>query len=191
MKPILVLYATREAQTRKIAEHVAEMLRAHELVAEVHDAADVREPFDLEQFAGAVVAASVHAGRHEREIVKFVTRHRARLAELPAAFLSVSLSEAGAEDPYASGEKRAEAAAGVQEMLERFFEQTEWRPRFVKPIAGALVYSQYGPLKKFVMKRIVKSMGGPTNTSRDYEFTNWTALDDCVEELAATLAARA
>jgi menaquinone-dependent protoporphyrinogen oxidase len=72
-------------------------------------------------------------------------------------------------------------------MLERFFEKTGWQPRFAKPIAGALPYTRYGPLKRFVMKRIVKNMGGPTDTSRDYEFTNFAAVDDCVRRFVASL----
>jgi menaquinone-dependent protoporphyrinogen oxidase len=190
MKPILVLYATREGQTRKIAERVVERLSACGLAAELRDASDVDEAFTLEPYAGAILAASVHAGTHEREIAAFVVRHRSFLAGMPAAFLSVSLSEAGAEDPGASAERRARAAEEVAQMLERFFEKTAWRPRLVLPIAGALPYSKYGVLKRWVMKRIVKSMGGPTDTSRDYEFTNFGAVDDCVDRFVASLEAR-
>jgi menaquinone-dependent protoporphyrinogen oxidase len=34
------------------------------------------------------------------------------------------------------------------------------------------------------MKRIARKAGAPTDTSRDYEFTNWQALDRFVEQLA-------
>ena len=37
MKPILVLYATKEGHTRRIAEHIAATLRARDQAAEVID----------------------------------------------------------------------------------------------------------------------------------------------------------
>ncbi len=41
------------------------------------------------------------------------------------------------------------------------------------PVAGALRYSQYGLLKRVVMRRIAGKESGDTDTSRDYEYTNW------------------
>ena len=35
------------------------------------------------------------------------------------------------------------------------------------------MYSRYGTLERFVMKRIAKRAGGGTDTSRDYEYTDW------------------
>jgi menaquinone-dependent protoporphyrinogen oxidase len=191
MKPVLVLYATREGHTRRVAHHVADTLSANDLAAEVHDVGELREPFSLEPYAGVILAASVHGGRHARKIAAFAARHRTQLAEMPSGFLSVSLSEAGAEDVHASAEQRARAAEGVGQMFERFFAKTGWRPRLAEPVAGALPYTQYNPLKRFVMKRIVKSMGGPTDTSRDYEFTNFAALEEWVERFVASLDAGA
>jgi menaquinone-dependent protoporphyrinogen oxidase len=190
MKPILVLYATREGQTRKIADHVAESLRAKGLLAEVRNAAEIREPFNVESFGASVIAASVHGGHHEREITTFVQKHREALAQMPSAFLSVSLSEAGAEDLNASAEKRAQASAAAQQMLDSFLHETGFRPNIAKPIAGALVYSKYGPIVRLVMKRIAKSMGGPTDVSRDYEYTHWPTLDHYMGEFVASLDAR-
>lgn len=185
MRPILVLYATREGQTRKLAEHVGATLRARGREVDVLDAAHVREPFGLGRYGAAILAASVHAGAHEGEIVAFVKRHRDALDRLPTAFLSVSLSEVTAEDETADAAARAKAHADVEQMLERFYAQTAWHPKRAKPVAGALLYTQYGFLKRLVMKRIAGSAGGPTDTSRDYEFTDWDALDRFVEELLA------
>jgi menaquinone-dependent protoporphyrinogen oxidase len=47
----------------------------------------------------------------------------------------------------------------------------------VLPVAGALVYSKYSFFTKLIMKTISRRAGGPTDTSRDYEFTDWVALD--------------
>ena len=140
-KTIAVLYATREGQTAKIAERVAEDLRACGCAVAVHD---VREPGAAIGGAGAVVlAASVHLGRHEKEMVAFVKAHRDELARVPTMFLSVSMSEAGAEMRDRPAEVRAKAAAEVRGVIEHFFADTGFRATHVFPVAGALQYRHY------------------------------------------------
>jgi menaquinone-dependent protoporphyrinogen oxidase len=75
--------------------------------------------------------------------------------------------------------------------MEKFFVDTGWRPQRVKPIAGALLYSKYNPLVRFVMKRIARKAGTRTDTSRDYEYTDWVSLDRFIDELAEELTASA
>jgi menaquinone-dependent protoporphyrinogen oxidase len=74
MEPILVLYATHEGQTQRIAVHMAASIRAHGLLANVVNAAYILDGFSLDSYSAAIVAASVHGGRHEKEIVRFPKR---------------------------------------------------------------------------------------------------------------------
>jgi len=186
MKPIGVFYATREGHTHKIAERVAEDLRKRGFEAEVKDLRG-EAAIDLKNFSSAILAASVHIGRHEPEMLEFVKQYRAELEAMPAAFLSVTLSEAGAERANATPEEHARFVADVQGMLDRFFKDTGWHPQRVKPVAGALLYTKYNFLIRFVMRRIARKAGAATDTSRDYEYTDWVALDHFVEELVEGL----
>ena len=183
MKPILVLYATREGHTRRIAEHIAAAIRARGYLADVIDAADLPPEFSIEDYEAAVLAASVHVGKHEKEMINFVQRFREELECMPAVFLSVSLSEAGAEDAAATPEHRTHAAADVQRMIDAFLKETGWHPSKVRGVAGALSYTKYNCLIRFVMKRIAKAQGASTDTSRDHELTDWEALDHIVDEV--------
>ena len=178
-----VFYATREGHTRHIANRIAIDLRA--LGAEV-DLFDVRagSPVEWSAYSAAVVAASVHVGHHEREMITFVRRHRPELERRSAAFISVTLSEAGAENLMRSDAERERAAADVQRMIEVFVKATGWRPARSLPVAGALAYSRYNVFVRFIMKRVAREAGAPTDTSRDYVFTDWPALDRFVATLA-------
>lgn len=178
MKPIAVLYATREGQTQRIAEQVAAGLRGRGLEATALNLRDAGAGVDLGAYSAVVLAASVHAGRHEREVVDLVKAHRTQLQSIPNAFLSVTLSEAGAERNDATAEEHARFVADVQRMIDRFIGDTGWRPEHAVPVAGALRYSQYNFLVRLVMKRIAKQAGGSTDTSRDHDYTDWKALDD-------------
>ena len=180
-----ILFATREGQTRRIAERIAADLRAEGAIVDVVDLSAASD-LALSDYDSVCVASSVHLGRHERAVVEFVKRHRTELERLSAAFVSVSLSEAGVEDATRSEGARKQSAADVQRMIDDFVKETGWHPARVCPVAGALAYTRYNVLLRFVMKRIARKAGGPTDTRRDHELTDWTAVD----RFAATLARR-
>jgi menaquinone-dependent protoporphyrinogen oxidase len=185
MKPIAVLYATREGHTHRIATRLIEALGSAGYAAESANVAKLGDAPDFGRFAAVLLAASVHAGRHEREMVELVKRHRAALERLPTAFISVSLSEAGAEDQSKPPEHRARAAADVSEMIDRFVQETGWHPGRIKPVAGALPYTHYNPFVRLVMVLIARRQGGDTDTSRDYEYTDWDELVAFAQSFAA------
>jgi menaquinone-dependent protoporphyrinogen oxidase len=182
MKPAAVIYATREGHTSRIAEHLAESVRAKGIPANIVDAAHIPLEFSLAAHSLAILVASVHLGRHEPEMTKFAKLNMAELERIPAAFLSVSLSEAGAEHLSAPPDRRVQAAADVDRMIEVFLAETGWHPARIKAVAGALLYTKYNFLLRFVMKRIAGRAGGATDTSKDHEYTDWTDLDRFVDE---------
>ena len=179
---VAIFYATREGQTRRIAEHIAADLRTHSVEADVFNVRRLRGPIDWPSYSTACIAASVHIGHHEPEMITFVKNHRHDLERLSAAFLSVTLSEAGAEDHTQPLERRQQSAADAHRMVEVFVEESGWRPAHALCVAGALNYSRYNFFIKLVMKHIARKAGAPTDTSRDYEFTDWSALDAFIGE---------
>lgn len=173
---IAIIYATREGQTKRIVDYLAGVLRARDVAVETFDARQKADP-DLETYDALIVAGSVHIGSHERELVRFVEAHREELERIPTAFVSVSLSQAGAEDGARTAEQRARANENVAGVLDTFFRKTGWQPRWIQPFAGALLYTQYNFLVRFIMKMISKREGGSVDTSRDHEYTDWSAVE--------------
>jgi menaquinone-dependent protoporphyrinogen oxidase len=72
-------------------------------------------------------------------------------------------------------------------IIGRFLTGTGWRPTLTKPVAGALLYSRYNPFKRWIMKRIVQKGGGDTDTSRDYEYTDWDDLRAFADEFSSVV----
>jgi menaquinone-dependent protoporphyrinogen oxidase len=188
MKRLGIYYATRTGHTQHIAEHVATILQSRGFDAELRNLRSQDGSPSLNDCAGVILAASVHLGKHEPEMVDFVTKHRAELDALPSLFLSASLSEAGAERAAATSKEKERHAEDVQRMIDGFVTETGWRPALVKPVAGALIYSKYNVLVRFMMRLIAKKENADTDTSRDYEYTDWNSLDRVVEEFAAKIA---
>ncbi len=182
MKPVLVLYATREGQTRSIAEHVAQYLVARGLEARVEDVENPIESIDPAHFRAVVLAASVNHGSHARDMISFVKAHREALSRVPMAFLSVSLAAASAEDQRQSGARHARTSAEVARATQEFLERTELRPDRILPVAGALLYSDYGRLVRFVMQRIPQDCELEGGTSHDFEYAAWARVDRFIDE---------
>jgi menaquinone-dependent protoporphyrinogen oxidase len=183
-KRIAVFFATREGHTQRVAERLTTDLLALGFDVDLLPARK-RLPFALGNYCGAVLAASVHQGNHEKEMVEFVKDHRPELGKISTAFVSVTLSEAGAEMAGKSPAERAEFARDVDRMIEKFFRETHWHPTVAKPVAGALLYSHYNFMVRLIMKNIARKAGADTDTARDYDYTDWIGLDNFASEFAA------
>ncbi|MDJ0929245.1 MAG: menaquinone-dependent protoporphyrinogen IX dehydrogenase [Gammaproteobacteria bacterium] len=173
MANILIVYGTTEGQTAKIAQHIGARLeqQGHEATSML--ASDAME-MDLAGYDPVVVGASVHEGRYQKDVRQFVEAHQATLEPRRTAFFSVSLGAVSA-DP----QERAE----VDKLMQEFCSSCGWTPSLTRSFAGALRYTQYSWLKRQVMRHIVAKEGGPTDTTQDFEFTDWDDVSRFAEEL--------
>lgn len=189
MSPILIVYATREGHTRRIAEHIAELLLARGLEVELLDARsnDAVGLAASDHYSGAILAASLHMGRHEPEMVRFIEREHRALTQLPTAFLSISMSAAAAQNEANPPEYRRKVRKELDKISEMLFEKTNWHPARKTLVAGALMYTKYNVLVRWVMKRIARHEGGSTDTTRDHVYTDWNTLDHFIEAFVSTL----
>ena len=173
----LILYATIEGQTGRIAERMAATLRNHGHIVESHSADAVPASLDWAAFDGIIIGAAIHYGHHPSYLRTLVRRHRDALAARPSAFFSVSLSGGG---PGAKPE-------AARRYLDKFLRQTDWHPEQAASFAGALQFSKYGAFKRMLMIVFVGLAGGDTDTSRDYEYTDWDEVGRFAEAFAQRL----
>lgn len=167
MSRILVLYDSYDGQTGRIAERIRDVAaRAGHQVAlrRFEGLADADEILNHD---AVVVGAAVRYGHHGRNIEKALRPYVVALGQRPNAFFSVCLSAGG---PGAKPES-------ARRYVEDFTRRTGWQPRESASFAGALTYSKYNPFIRFMMKLIVGMAGGETDASRDYEYTDWVAVE--------------
>jgi len=136
-----------------------------------------RDRVDPAKYDGVIVGASIHYGHHPAYLPALVRSHRAALEARPSAFFSVSLS-AGGRNPKPAAARR---------YIEKFLRQTGWRPEQAVSFAGALQFSKYGAFKRLLMIVFVGLGGGDTDTSRDYEYTDWDEVDRFAGSFAGRL----
>ena len=178
-----VFFATSEGQTRRIAERIASVLRDLGLESRAIDVAGAdAADIDWTHLRGAFVGASIHAGKHQKAAQHFIYAHAVALTSVPSAFFSVSLSAAS---------KNAKEVEAAEHLAKAFPVACGWMPARIVSVAGRLAYREYGFFIRWVMKRIAKKEGAPTDTSRDYELTNWGEVDALARDMAKRIHTRA
>jgi len=120
MKTAAVLYTTSQGQTQRIAKHIAGRLRLSGVDVDLRNLKRDAPPGNLSGYAAVILAASVHVGHHQREMVNFVRTHRDQLQQVPTYFVSVTLSQAGAQRTGDPPEKHKQFAPDVDKLIADF-----------------------------------------------------------------------
>jgi menaquinone-dependent protoporphyrinogen oxidase len=169
---ILLLYASHFGQTHAIADAIAAQLRSRDHEVELFDA--TADPPSPEGYDLVVLGSRIELGRHAGDIRNYMRTHLDALARRPTAFFSVSMAAA-----------KSGASADPDGYLATLFEDVGWEPTKCIAFAGGLPYRKYNWFLRFVMKRISRSAGHTTDTSRDHVFTDWSKVRAFADEIAA------
>jgi menaquinone-dependent protoporphyrinogen oxidase len=176
MTRILAVYGSAYGQTERIVRRMADRLSQHGIESTVLKGDAVTPHMSLAGYDGYLVAASIIAGRHQRYIEEFVKHNLRALSGAPSVFISVS---------GAAGDKRPSRQAEARRYVQEFLKATGWLPWRTATFGGAMAYTQYGFFLRSFTKWVSSRRGGPTDTSRDHEFTDWEAVDRFAGELEA------
>lgn len=177
---LALIYGSTEGQTAKIAEFMAGIARKQGVNVSLFSVKSlVNNIVALEDFDGIIIGASVHVGQYQPQVVEFVKAHIKSLQLCPTAFYSVSLTAKNQQDPQVWEE--------VEGYIRSFLTETGWTPSMMVSFAGALRYSQYDFFKRLLLRWISAKSGGDTDTSRDYEYTDWDEVQRFTEQFIASL----
>ncbi|MFA0443066.1 protoporphyrinogen oxidase [Vibrio sp. 10N.286.49.C2] len=162
MAKVLYLYSSREGQTKKIIERIANEQGDSE--AEFVDLNTVGD-IDLQNYERVLIGASIRYGHLNKKLYQFINRNLKQLEESRVAFFCVNLT-ARKED---QGKDTPEGSAYIK----TFLKKSPWQPSLIGVFAGALYYPRYNPFDRFMIKLIMKMTGGETDTTKEVEYTNW------------------
>ena len=170
---LLIIYGTTEGQTRKIARFMADILKGMGHEVTLADASE--DPPGPGLFDAVIIGASIHMHKYQAAVSHYITREASGLNRKSSAFFSVCLAVASDIE-----EEHHEA----EQICSNFLFNAGWKPRMTIQIAGALKYTEYDFFKRLIMKMISKREGRSTDTSRDYEYTDWNAVTKFVTDFA-------
>jgi menaquinone-dependent protoporphyrinogen oxidase len=176
---VLILFASVDGQAERIARRIGAVLDGEGHRVTIKRDVEPGVVPALREHQAVIVGAGIRFGHHSRHLEALVRELRGALGAMPNAFFSVSLSAGG------PGARPANARTYVED----FVRATGWEPQATARFAGALRYSRYNPFIRFMMKLIVGAAGGDTDASRDYEYTDWAAVERFAREFARQLQA--
>lgn len=179
MSNILAVFGTLHGHTAKVVDRMADALRRAGHHVTIWKADAIPDDGSLKAYDAFLLAGSVIFGKHRPCLREFARRHVERLNQAPSAFVSVCGALAGTWE---------EGRATAQQYIDNFISRTGWKPALILSVPGALKYTQYGFFTRLTMRMISKCTGRPTDTSRDYEFTDWGAVERFAGEWSDTLA---
>ena len=85
----------------------------------------------------------------------------------------------------ASGAKNDAGLAEAAGYVDEFVDATNWRPDRIALFGGALRFSEYGFLKRALLKFIVRNQEFETDDLGDAELTDWESVVSFAGEFAA------
>lgn len=160
---ILIVYGTAEGQTKKIAEFIESELTALGHLVVIHNAMDIMlnpSGYDI-----VFIGASMHMEKYPASIEHYLNKYHIELNRIHSVFYSVSLTAASDD---------AESWKELKEATTKFISTIGWKPFKVEYFAGALRFTQYDFMKKFIMRQIAKKAG--QGVSGDTEYTDWAKV---------------
>ena len=155
---MLVAYGSKHGSTEKVAEAITENLKQAGRDVELRRAADVE---DLTRYDGVVLGGSLYFGRWHRDAVRFLSKHRRELSELPVTVFALGPQSA---EPQDLAKSRAQLDKALQKV-------PEVEPRSIAVFGGVI-----DPAKlRFPLNRM------PASDARD-----WNAIEAWTDEIGTT-----
>lgn len=169
----LIIYATVEGQTEKIAQFVKNRISEGGHDVSLIDADDP-EQISFDGVDAVILAASVHQRRHPRSFEALLVAHKQELEQRKTLLLSVSLNAAFPEG-------LEEAQDYVDEMKMR----TGFTPTEELLVPGAVRISEYDFFAMQVVRYVVLRNRDYDPGEGTHEFTDWQALSDKLDSFLA------
>ena len=129
---------------------------------------------NLSKYEKVIVGASIRYGKHKPELYEYISENCNHLIDINASFFSVNVVARKPEknkpltNPY----------------VQKFLSISQWHPSLIGVFAGKIDYPRYGVLDKFMIRLIMWTTKGPTDTKNVYEFTNWDDVDSFAKKIS-------
>jgi len=177
-RSVALYYATRDGQSRRIAEHIFSRLAENETLAPPQGLA-MTPPASADLAAASVIVlvAAVRYGKHLPEADRFLAAYRSLASPPPLALASVNLT----------ARKPAKTTASGNVYLRKMIARHRLAPFVAVAFAGRLDYRRYGWLDRQIIRFIMLLTRGPTDLETSVEYTSWPAVDEFAARIAGLL----
>lgn len=176
---MLLLYSSREGQTKKITHYIAQKIKNSKQYAPQLTILPLTTDLtvSLLDFDVVIIGASIRYGHYSNILKTFVKNNARILNEKKTVFFGVNLI----------ARKKEKQTPETNSYTRKFLAASPWKPNLKAVFAGALYYPRYTFWDRFMIKLIMKLTGGETDTTKEIEYTNWGSVDQFVQQIKTQL----
>ncbi len=171
MKKTLILFSTTDGQTKIICEKIYQALHNRESIQLI--SINQYKDINIQEFDTVVVGASIRYGKHSLKIQNFIKENKKILDNIKTAFFSVNVV----------ARKSCKNTPLTNPYVIKFLKKLNWNPNITAVFAGKINYPSYKFIDKQMIRLIMYITKGPTDTSKNFEFTDWNKVDDFSRDL--------
>ncbi len=167
----LIIYSSTDGHTKTICKRIIDFIKDRNVIklVSLNDAKNL----DLSEFNKIIIGASIRYGKHSKELYKFIDLNRNILNEKESIFFSVNVV----------ARKPQKNTPDNNPYIKKFLTISKWRPKKIGVFAGRVDYPNYNLFDKYIIKLIMFITRGPTDTSKSYEFTDWSKVEGFAKEI--------
>ena len=120
-----------------------------------------------------IIGASIRYGKYRKELFEFINENLHTIHSKRNAFFSVNVV----------ARKTEKNSADTNPYIQKFLLKTSWEPKIIDVFAGKIEYPKYNLFDRSIIKFIMWMTNGPTNTSKTFEFTDWSKVEKFAKNL--------
>ena len=167
----LIIYSTTDGQTKLICQRIKNLSKFSNQTKLIE--IDKATEEDLKSYEVIIIGASIRYGKHNSSVLNFVTENIENFKKKKNAFFSVNVV----------ARKEEKNLPETNPYLLKFLKLSKWNPDKKAVFAGKIDYPKYSFLDRQIIRLIMFITKGPTDTSKSYEFTDWSKVDDFTREI--------
>jgi len=167
----LIIYSTTDGQTKLICERIKNLSKFNNETKLLEIDKATKE--DIQPYEVIIIGASIRYGKHNSSVLNFVNKNIENLNKKKSVFFSVNVV----------ARKEEKNLPETNPYIIKFLKLAKWNPYKKAVFAGKIDYPKYGFLDRQIIRLIMFITKGPTDTSKSYEFTDWSKVDDFTREI--------
>ena len=171
MSGSLIIYSSTDGQTKIICEKIKNFSKNNESIKLI--SLEEANDFNLQSYENIIIGASIRYGKHNKNLYKFISSNKEILEKKRSAFFSVNVV----------ARKPEKNTPETNPYMKKFLKISNWKPDKLGVFAGKVNYPNYGFFDKYIIRLIMFITKGPTDTSKSFEFTDWSKVEDFAREL--------
>ncbi len=170
MAKILIIHSSVDGHTTQICERICSM--RDDLDIDIISLSKTKN-ISLNDYGMIIIGASIRYGKYRKELFEFIDQNLSTIHGKKNAFFSVNVVARKAE----------KNSADTNPYIQKFLLKTSWKPKIIDVFAGKIEYPKYNLFDRSIIKFIMWMTNGPTDTSKIYEFTDWSKVENFSKNL--------